>query len=284
MSTTTIHAPRALDLPDGTTLIALHDGVFRAEASVLHDQAGADETAALVASWDGGVVVDVNAFALLRPHEGVVLIDAGAGDSWGPDLGHAARALETHGIAAGDVVAVLLTHLHGDHALGLFDASGAWRYRNAEIWCSRIDHDLYGSAEKRDTAAEAARGSFDIARRVLDAAGPRLRLFDAGDVVLPGIEAVPLPGHTPGHSGFLVGSLTLVTGDVFQVAALQGTRPSVGLVYDADPATAERTRRECLETGAARSWVVVGSHMPFPGVVTIGETEDGYRFEPLDAG
>ena len=91
-----------------------------------------------------------------------------------------------------------------------------------------------------------------------------------------------LPGHTPGHAGFLVGSLTLVTGDVFQVSSVQGRRPSVGLVYDDDPAVAERTRRDTLETAAARSWVVVGAHLPFPGAVTIAEAEDGYRFEPLD--
>ena len=278
---TTIHAPRALELPDGTTLIALHDGVFRAPASVLRDGDDAPATASLVASWDGGFVTDVNMF-VLRRHEGVVLIDTGAGDSWGPDLGHAAHALDALDIGRADVSAVLLTHLHGDHAQGLFDPSGALRYPDADIWCARVDHDLYGSVEKREAAPEQARGSFDLARRVFDATGPRLRLYEAGDVVLPGIEVVPLPGHTPGHSGFLVGSLTLVTGDVFQVSSIQGTRPSVGLVYDADPAIAEATRRECLETAAARSWVVAGSHIPFPGVVTIGETEDGYRFENFD--
>ncbi len=280
MSTTT-QAPRALDLADGTTLFALHDGVFRADAAVLRDNEGDAATASLVASWDGGFVADVNSFALRR-HEGVVLIDAGAGDSWGPDLGHAGAALGTLGIAPADVLAVLLTHLHGDHALGLFEPDGGARYPNAEIWCSRIDHDLFGDAARRDAASEAARGSYDLARRVIDAAGSRLRLFDAGDVVLPGIEAVALPGHTPGHAGFLVGSLTLVTGDVFQVSSVQGRRPSVGLVYDDDPAVAERTRRDTLETAAARSWVVVGAHLPFPGAVTIAEAEDGYRFEPLD--
>ncbi len=277
---TSIHEPRALDLPDGTTLIALHDGVFRDGTEVLVDGAGPDATEALRRAMPDGIVLDVNAFALRRD-EGVVLIDAGTDASWGPDLGHAGHALTTHGIEPDDVVAVLLTHLHGDHALGLFDESGAIRYRRAEIWCSRLDHDLYGDAAKREAAPEEMRDSFDLARRVFDAAGAKLQLFDAGEV-LPGIEAVPLPGHTPGHAGFLVGSLLLVTGDVFQLASVQGTNPSASLSFDDDQVVAERTRRECLDRASARSLLVAGSHMPFPGLVTIEATADGYRFEPFD--
>ena len=272
------HPPCRLTLPDGTVLLSLHDGVYEASADILLDAAGPAETEALRADYPDGFRADVNVFALERD-DGVMLFDTGAGHSFGPALGHVPGALDAAGVAPERVAAILFTHLHGDHALGLFTEDDALRFPDAEIWCARIDLEHYGSAANRAAAPEAARAAYDLARRVIDRAGARLRVFDAGEL-LPGIEAVPLPGHTPGHTGFLIGSLTLLTGDVFQVASRQGARPSIHLAFDADAALAERTRRDTLETASARDWLVLGSHIGFPGVVRIATGTDGYRFVP----
>jgi glyoxylase-like metal-dependent hydrolase (beta-lactamase superfamily II) len=52
-----------------------------------------------------------------------ILIDAGSGDSLGPDTGYLAANLAAAGIDADDIDDVLHTHLHPDHAGGLISAT-----------------------------------------------------------------------------------------------------------------------------------------------------------------
>ena len=52
---------------------------------------------------------------------------------------------------------------------------------------------------------------------------------------MSGISAVALPGHTPGHTGWLIASgkeSLLVWGDLVRLASVQVARPDIGLVFD----------------------------------------------------
>jgi glyoxylase-like metal-dependent hydrolase (beta-lactamase superfamily II) len=52
----------------------------------------------------------------------------------------------------------------------------------------------------------------------------RLETFDGPTEFLPGLRSVALPGHTAGHTGYLVeseGQRLLIWGDVVHVAAVQ---------------------------------------------------------------
>ncbi len=251
---------RWFSLRDGSTLIALHDGIFAAKAEMIRDLAGEAETEALRAA-EGDPRLDVNAYALRRDGR-FILIDAGTGNAWGPALGHAAHCLTGLGVPPDRIETVLLTHPHGDHALGLLTDDGALRYANAEVFCPGVDVDFFRSDQERDRLGQAAAQSFDIARTVFSAVGRGLRRFSAG-TVLPGIEVVSLPGHTMGHSGFLIGGEILVVGDVFHLARRQAERPSVCTVFDLDPALAMQTRRATLAMAAERELKVLGMHTPF---------------------
>ncbi len=252
--------PSWFALRDGSTLIALHDGMFAGKADMIRDLAGEAETASLRAS-EGDPAFDVNAYALRRDGR-VILIDAGAGGFYGPVLGHATRSLAGLGVRAESIETVLLTHPHGDHALGLLGESGALRYPNAEVFCPGVDVDFFGSDRERDARGPVAAASFETARTVYAALGSRLRPFAAGEV-LPGIEAIELPGHTMGHSGFLIGGETLILGDVLHMAVRQAQRPSICTVFDLDPALARQTRRNVLAMAAERELRVFGMHTPF---------------------
>jgi len=61
----------------------------------------------------------VNAF-LIDTGEARVLVDAGAGELQGPGLGRLEASLRKAGHAPEDIDAVLLTHLHSDHIVDLF--------------------------------------------------------------------------------------------------------------------------------------------------------------------
>ena len=100
---------------------------------------------------------------------------------------------------------------------------------------------------------------------------------------LPGVSAVLLPGHTPGHTGWIVHSgadQLLIWGDVVHIPAIQVARPEAAFEYDVDPQGARDTRRRTFDRVAADRLTVAGAHLDFPGLGTIVRIGTNYRFEP----
>jgi glyoxylase-like metal-dependent hydrolase (beta-lactamase superfamily II) len=119
-----------------------------------------------------------------------------------------------------------------------------------------------------------------MAKQLQQIYGSRIRRIADGPV-LPGVEAYPLPGHTPGHTGYLVGdegSSLLIWGDTLHLGELQPGDPKVGLIYDLDAETAARTRQATLEHAAREGWVIVGGHVSFGRV---HRAQWGYQILPI---
>jgi glyoxylase-like metal-dependent hydrolase (beta-lactamase superfamily II) len=178
----------------------------------------------------------------IRADDGVLLVDAGVGpvSDWSLSPGRLPERLAEAGIEVGDVTAVLLTHLHTDH-IGWAAVDGRPFFPNAEYVLQRAE--FAAVREHYPWLAETLIGP--LTER------DRLRLVDGRAAVHPAVTAVPTPGHTPGHQSFLVasgGAEVLLTGDVVQ-HAVQLLNPAAGYVHDADPVTAEATRRELLARG-----------------------------------
>ena len=82
-------------------------------------------------------------------------------------------------------------------------------------------------------------------------------------LVRPGIRLIPLPGHTVGHSGYLIeGEKSLLLwGDALHLSDLQASDPEIGFVYDFDAAGARASRRAILDRAAHEGWIVSGGHI-----------------------
>jgi glyoxylase-like metal-dependent hydrolase (beta-lactamase superfamily II) len=265
----------------GFEVLVLQDGIFEAKPEVLVHAAGPEALARIQAARQGaGVRIVVNAFALRGP-DGVSLVDAGTGDAWGPALGHLRQALPAAGIAPDQVRRVLLTHIHGDHALGLLDGESPW-LPAAEVLVPEADLRFFTDPAAREAQPEARRGGFAIAERLQKAYGPRLRpIPDRPVAALPGVEALPLPGHTPGHTGFLLrggDAPLLLWGDALHLLQEQAADPELGLVFDVDGAEALRTRRAVLARAADAGWVVAGAHVP--GFSRVARSGEAFRILP----
>lgn len=254
----------------------LGDGFFEAPSDVLTHTAGEAARQQALGQWSSpNIRIVVNCF-LLRGPGGITLVDAGTGTSWGDAFGHARAAMAAMAVEPGQVERVLLTHLHGDHALGLFDGALPY-FPKAEVIVPGIELAHFGDQEKRAATPKARQGGFDIAAALQRLYAGRIRIAGPG-TILPGIELIALPGHTYGHSGYLIEDESrslLLWGDALHLSTLQAADPDVGLAYDLDGATAARTRRDILERSAGSGWVVSGGHVE--GFRSVRAIASGYE-------
>lgn len=261
------------------TVSILIDGVYSAPVEHLAHAGNAAARDAAVAAWGAETVdMDVNLFLLEGP-DGITLVDAGTGPFWGPQLGLGRAALAAQGVKPQHVVRVLLTHLHGDHALGLFDQSDAY-FPNAEIFAPQADLDFFGNSALKDQVPAYRRGGFDIHKRLLSSYGGRVRPVEEGPL-LPQIEAIAMPGHTPGHSGYLIGEgaeRLLLWGDLVHAPSLQLEDPDVCFIYDADAAQGAASRRSIFARAAQERFAASGGHVS--GFVHVERAGNAWRFAP----
>lgn len=210
------------------------------------------------------------------------MIDAGTGPIFGPTLGHLPQVLAALGVDTGAVGKLIVTHLHGDH-IGGATAEGAPVFPNAEIIVTEADRAFWTDDAIRAQAPEQFRGMFDLAKATLAAYGDRLRVIEGEADVATGITARPLPGHTPGHTGYLLesaGDSLLIWADIIHVPAVQLARPEVTIMFDTDAAQAAATRADLMAGLADTGQRIAGMHMAFPGVGFLETSGEGYAFVP----
>ena len=93
--------------------------------------------------------------------------------------------------------------------------------------------------------------------------------FDADTTLVPGIRALATPGHTPGHTSYVVesrGETLIVMGDLVLMGALQFADPSLGSAFDVDPKGAAEQRRRVFKLAADSHYWVAGGHLTFPAI------------------
>jgi glyoxylase-like metal-dependent hydrolase (beta-lactamase superfamily II) len=133
------------------------------------------------------------------------------------------------------------------------------------------------SATKRGAGATTT-----FARAAIDAHGNRPSRVTSAEV-FRGVTALPLPGHMPRHTGFLVTSgkhSPLIWGDILHVQGLQGPSPEVGLMVDADRDLATATRRRVFDQVATDRLAVAGMHLHVQPFAHLARERDGYRPVP----
>lgn len=231
---------------------------------------------------------------LVRMGSEVVLFDAGCGALFGPAGGRLAAQMAAAGVKPEQVTAVFLTHAHGDHFGGLFDAEKRPVFTNATHFVGRAEFDFWTGTNPDVSALrqpeEGRRGTVEGARGALEALRGRWHFIAAGDRLLEGIEVVAAPGHTPGHLAFLIssgGEQVLHFADAAHHHALTFARPGWVLAFDVQPEQAEATRRRLFDRAAADRLRVFGGHMPFPSlghVKVAGEGSYAYVIAPWAVG
>lgn len=225
--------------------------------------------------------ISINCF-LIRTKDRVALVDTGSADSMGPTLGRLPQSMAATGVTFADVDTVLLTHIHPDHSNALTAADGTRNFENAEVVVSEADvkhwHD--DAAMARANESQKVR-YFQWGRFQIKPYADRRR--HAEGEVFPGVTAIATPGHTPGHTCYLVASgneQMLIWGDTCHIPEIQLRRPSATMIFDSDPDAAAAARRKVLDMVATDRMLVGGMHLHFPGFAHVTRDGAGYTAIP----
>jgi glyoxylase-like metal-dependent hydrolase (beta-lactamase superfamily II) len=228
------------------------------------------------------VFLSVNAF--LVEGRGVrALVDAGSGDTMGPGLGKLPENLRAAGIALDSITHVLLTHIHPDHSNGLIDGAGTAWFPKAEVVTQDVEMKFWCERDLAQAAHERQRGNMVRARAALAPYAKRTRRIGGGKAeILPGIHAQASPGHTPGHTMWIVDGgrdSLMIWGDTIHMAFLQLPRPDVAFIFDVDPELAVKSRLRLLDQVAADRMRITGMHLDFPGYGFVTRRDGRYFIE-----
>jgi len=251
------------------TVIALRDGYIDMPSSRLRqagDRPFGSDLPAEVELVDGMLRLSVNAF-LIIDGEQHILIDTGAANALDPSMGALPDALAEAGVARESVRTVTCTHTHGDHINGLVAADGSDAFPNLE----------------RLLIPQEEVPLFDREPRLARFRHRRLPLSD-GVKLSANVMAVRARGHEVGHTAFEIssaGETLLIWGDVIHVPSIQFARPELTWEFDEDQDQARATRLALLRRLVQPNIFVAGAHLDFPGIGTVAEAGEGYRFTLL---
>jgi glyoxylase-like metal-dependent hydrolase (beta-lactamase superfamily II) len=137
-------------------------------------------------------------FWALRSRDAFVLVDCGVRPGYAAERRLAGYVSPTEmlarvGVKPADVRHLVLTHAHFDHVGGLE------LFPNATVYIQRREFDfwVYDPMAKRPPFAGLADATA-IVRLAELRGGKRLRLIDGDQEILPGVQLLLTPGHTPG--------------------------------------------------------------------------------------
>ena len=264
-------------------ITAMLDGFIDIPPAVLQADQELVKTLLAAGGWPAAPMrLPVNTF-LVNTGDKLVLLDAGGAKMLGPTAGRLPQCLAAAGIDAGQIDEVYITHMHGDHLHGTVTPEGARMFPNALLRIARADMDYWTSADVEAKAPENQKGRFIPARRAVAAYGERIRPFNLGDELTPGIRSVEAVGHTPGHSCYMVQSgaaRLLAIGDTMHVAPVQFPRPEITVAFDWDQSRARATRISIFDTVVKEGIPIAAVHLPFPGIGRLRKSGEAYVFDP----
>jgi glyoxylase-like metal-dependent hydrolase (beta-lactamase superfamily II) len=215
-----------------------------------------------------------------------VLFDTGNGEAVAAqsknERGTLNQNLAAAGIDRNSINVVVISHFHADHVNGLLAADNkSAAFPNAEIKVPANEWKFWMDDGEMSRASPGRMTElFQNNRRVFDALGRKVTVYHWDKEVAPGVAAVGTPGHSIGHTSYVVqsgGKKVFVQSDVCNNAFVFAPRPDWHGFFDQDPAQAATTRRRVYDMLVAERLPVQAYHFPFPALRMVEKAGNGYR-------
>jgi glyoxylase-like metal-dependent hydrolase (beta-lactamase superfamily II) len=226
------------------------------------------------------VVLDQNAL-VINTGDKLALFETGMSSvKRTKDMGRLTQNLKAAGIDPKDIDYLIPSHAHIDHIGGILAEDGSLNYPNAQIYLSQADLEYWtDESARKGTPGE---GSMRAARKNLIPNRDRILFYHDGKEVIPGVQAIHTPGHTVGHTCFVInsgGNSLYFAGDLVHHNIIV-EKPRMEDFFDTDRPLGIQTRLKSMDMLAAQRMLSVVYHLPWPGLGHFVKRGDGFHFEP----
>jgi glyoxylase-like metal-dependent hydrolase (beta-lactamase superfamily II) len=220
-----------------------------------------------------------------------VLVDTGNGEAASleskGERGTLNANLKAAGIDRSAIDIVVISHFHADHVNGLLTPDNSPAFPNAEIKVPEVEWKFWMDDGEMSRASKGRMTElFANNRRVFDTLKRKVTPYAWDKEVAPGMTAVGTPGHSIGHTSFVVtsaGKTVYVQSDVCNNIAVFAPYPDWHGFFDQDPPKAAETRKRVYDMLAAEKLPVQGYHIPFPALGRVEKTGSGYRVNVMQS-
>lgn len=267
-------------------ITALSDGTIDLPMNKLLNQDSRKTDQALARAFEHNPLeTSVNTY-LINTGSKLILIDAGAGNLFGPTLGKLLENLKASGYQPEQVDEIYITHMHPDHVGGL-TGNGAIAFPNAVLRADRHESEFWLNPSNLEKATPDNKGFFQGA---IASVSPYVQArkyipFDGNAELTPGVNSILSIGHTIGHTSYLIqskGQKLLLIGDLVHVAAVQFDTPSITIAFDGDPKQAAAERLKVFSSVAKDGVLIGAAHLPFPGLGHLSANGKGFHWIPAN--
>jgi glyoxylase-like metal-dependent hydrolase (beta-lactamase superfamily II) len=214
-----------------------------------------------------------------------IMVDSGSGvGQWQANATNLPANMKAAGIDRNQISTILVSHFHPDHVWGLMEkGTNAPVFPEAELVVHSNEYNFWTEPGRVEKLPEGRRAA---GKRIADnfPKWKNWKLVEANAEIAPGVRLISAPGHTPGHSAFLVTSgkdQLMVSNDTMYVPALLAPHPEWQGAYDQDGPMAITTRRKLIDQVIADKMQICGAHFPFPGAGTFVKDGNAYAFTPV---
>ncbi|MEN6621995.1 MAG: MBL fold metallo-hydrolase, partial [Smithella sp.] len=174
------------------------------------------------------------------------------------------------------------------HIGGMLDTQGKPAFPNAVVYAARVESDFWLNPASEEKAPAEFKKYFQTTRNLVApfVKAGKWKTFENGASPIAGIKAVPIYGHTPGHTAYEVSNgkeSLLITGDMVHFMAVQFTHPEVSVGFDTNQKEAIANRTAIFKSVAEHKSLIAGMHLPFPGIGHIrAESKNSYTYMPIE--